>query len=304
MQLVAELERACARVYIFANSALDADLRAGFEAPGRRIAIIDSPGNVGVGLALNRLVERAEADQFSQIVLFDQDSRLVQDVIATLVVTWRALSAAGAKPAAVGPRMAAPRNEGNRYRVPRIFRKTMACSIANALSVWFLPTSGTLIDIAAFKAVGGFRSDYFIDGIDLEWCFRAWSAGYSCWLSTGSLILHKVGAGTVKLSPFGGQTPDQPDFRMATYVRNTIYGFHLRHIPVLWKLKQALYLPLQIAATWSARRFNPGYLRCLTCAALSGWRGSLGGPDSLPGIGDWQGGLPERRAPEHREGGL
>ncbi|MCV5902536.1 hypothetical protein OFN63_41200, partial [Escherichia coli] len=67
------------------------------------------------------------------------------------------------------------------------------------VAVEFLATSGSLVDIAAFDRIGPFRDDYFIDAVDLEWCFRAWSRSYSCWIARAVAMEHTVGAGVLKV---------------------------------------------------------------------------------------------------------
>ncbi len=113
------------------------------------------------------------------------------------------------------------------------------------MPVDFLPTSGTLFNLRVLRETGLFRADFFIDAIDLEWCFRAWARGGSCWLAGDVPMVHTVGSGAIPLG-FGLTMPNQRPFRMGTYLRNTVYGFRLAHIPLGWKLRQAAYLPLQI----------------------------------------------------------
>jgi rhamnosyltransferase len=146
--------------------------------------------------------------------------------------------------------------------------------------VYYLPTSGSLISIEAFREIGPFREDYFIDGIDLEWCFRAWSKGYSCWLSTDTTMEHTVGEGSV--GAFGFRTPRQKDFRLETYVRNTVYGLRLAHIPLSWKLRQSGYLAAQVVLLSIANRFRPSLLKRLGRGLVNGLRGRLGPPEGVP----------------------
>jgi rhamnosyltransferase len=146
--------------------------------------------------------------------------------------------------------------------------------------VQFLATSGSLIDLAAFDRVGPFRADFFIDGVELEWCFRAWSLGLGCYVARDVAIPHRVGGGVIRA--FGLAMPRQPLFRMATYLRNAVYAWRLPHLPLRWKLAQAAYLPLQAGLYWADSSFRPAVLLRLLGAARDGALGRLGPPEDLP----------------------
>jgi rhamnosyltransferase len=274
--LVAAIGPGVATIYLFVNALSDTALRAELEALPQ-VAIIDSPVNFGVGEALNLIVLQAALAGFGEVILFDQDSRPVPTVIASLVSVYRSLVAQGANPAVVAPRLVAP--SGAAFKAPRYFPHPGRRGGAQAQPVRFVPTSGSLVSIAAFRSVGTFRGDYFIDGIDLEWCFRAWRRGYSCWCANDVTMVHTVGEGVLEARALGVRTPRQRDFRFETYVRNTVYGFRLAHIPLSWKLRQAAYLLLQFAAAAVASRFRGSLLKRFARGFVNGLRGRLGPPD-------------------------
>ena len=142
--------------------------------------------------------------------------------------------------------------------------------------VQFLATSGSLIDLDALARVGPFRADFFIDGVELEWCFRAWSLGWGCYLARDVAIPHRVGGGVIR--GLGIAMPRQPLFRMATYLRNAVYAWRLPHVPLRWKLAQAAYLPLQAGLYWADSGWRPAVLLRLLGAARDGALGRLGPP--------------------------
>jgi rhamnosyltransferase len=111
-------------------------------------------------------------------------------------------------------------------------------------AVDFLPTSGTLVKVAAWRAVGPFRADYFVDGIDVEWCFRAWSRGQACVLAEQVAMSHRWGHAEEE----GGRLPQilrQSRLRSFYYLRNASHGLRLAHFPPGWKIKTALRLVAQ-----------------------------------------------------------
>ena len=129
----------------------------------------------------------------------------------------------------------------------------------------------------ALRETGLFRADFFIDGIDLEWCFRAWRRGHSCWLARDVRMEHTVGTGTVPLG-FGLSMPNQRPFRMGSYVRNAVYCFRLGHVPLGWKLRQTAYLPLQMIGY--ARHY--GFARLAVRPMLAGLRDGVFGRLGVP----------------------
>jgi rhamnosyltransferase len=54
-------------------------------------------------------------------------------------------------------------------------------------------TSGTFISVEAWRALGGFRRDLFVDYVDLEFCLRARAAGYRILRSLQPTIRHAIG---------------------------------------------------------------------------------------------------------------
>ncbi len=234
--------------------------------------------NHGIAAALNALAEAAIAAGFARLFLLDQDADTNVETARALGHALDRLADADPPPALVGPAPAPKPGHKAPVYPPRPGvppRETLR-------PVEFLATSGSLVDLSAYAWVGSFREDFFIDAVDLEWCFRAWARGRSCWMDSGTAIPHSVGRGTIRARFLPVAMPDQPLFRMAVYVRNTAYGWRLPHVPVRWKLKQAAYLPLQIGLYWSRHRFSPRVLARLLAALAQGLAGRLGRPADAP----------------------
>ncbi len=64
--------------------------------------------------------------------------------------------------------------------------------------------------------------------------------------------------------------PRQPLFRMATYLRNSVYAWRLPHLPLSWKLAQGFYLPAQAALYWADSGWRPATLARLAAAPGTG----------------------------------
>jgi hypothetical protein len=234
--------------------------------------------NQGIAAALNALAEAATAAGFRRLFLLDQDADATVETAQALGHAFDRAIGEDLPPALVGPSPA--RKPG--HKAPVYPLRSGVRPRENLRPVEFLATSGSLVDLAAFARVGPFREDFFIDAVDLEWCFRAWARGRSCWMDPGTAIPHSVGRGTIRMRFLPVTMPDQPLFRMAVYVRNSAYSWRLPHVPGRWKLKQAAYLPLQIALYWSRHRFSPRVLARLLAALAQGLGGRLGRPADAP----------------------
>lgn len=256
------------------GTAIQADLLAELTTrPG--LTLIHAPDNQGIGAALNALAGRAGELGAERLLIFDQDSLPNSGMATALDARMTALASAGGRPAAIGPRPVAPPAEaGAEYQPPRYPPMPGRRARPGTKPVRYLISSGTLLDLSAFDAVGPFRADYVIDAIDVEWCFRAWSRGWSIWLADDVTMEHRIGHGVIRLGPL--RFPRQSPSRMATYIRNQAHGLRLPHVPLGWKLRSLVYLPLQIAVV-SANGPHPATMFArLIGAARDGLAGRLG----------------------------
>ena len=274
-RVLARLPRGLAAAIAFDNGGLTADDRQRLAQGG--IAILsDGQKNVGIAQALNRIAQAARHAGARYLLLLDQDAEPPPGLAAALLAAMVRLRDAGIPVAVVGPVAASAPG----HKPPAYPPRPGVARLGSLAPVQFLATSGSLIDLDAFAVVGPFRADFFIDGVELEWCFRTWSAGYGCFLQHAIAIPHRVGGGTIRA--LGIEMPRQPLFRMATYLRNAVYAWRLPHVPLRWKLAQAAYLPLQAGLYWADSGFRPAVLRRLIAAVRDGALGRLGPPDDLP----------------------
>ena len=263
-----------AAVIAFDNGGLPAGTADQLARAG--VTLLSAGTNLGIAEALNRIAAAARAAGGGSLLLLDQDAEPPADLAAALLAARDRLREAGIPAAVVGPAPAPAPG----HKAPAYPPRPGAPARDGLAPVQFLATSGSLLDLDAFARVGPFRGDFFIDGVELEWCFRAWSLGYGCYRADAVAIPHRVGGGTIRA--FGITMPRQPLFRMATYLRNAIYAWRLPHVPPRWKLAQAAYLPLQAGLYWADSGFRPAVLLRLLAAARDGALGRLGPPRDLP----------------------
>jgi rhamnosyltransferase len=269
--LVVPLEADGLRLFIFVNGALEPEIEHRL-ANLANAAIIRSPENVGLGAGLNAVVEAAAAEGFSSILLFDQDSAPERGMGAALLTRFKEHVSDSTIPVAtIGPRLISPANEA--YLAPWYLHRSGDGVPDGAVD--FLPTSGSLVSIEAWTTVGAFRADYFIDGIDVEWCFRAWSCGYCCVLAENVTMAHRWGdtdtseerrPQILRLSPT----------RCYYYLRNAVHSMGLPHLPWRWRLRTTLRIVGQACLLLLDRRFDRQTRRLIQRAFHDGWHNRLG----------------------------
>ncbi len=133
------------------------------------------------------------------------------------------------------------------FKPPRIFRQKSVSPKGTSWPAEFIISSGSLLNLEIFDQVGPFREDFFIDAIDIEWCFRAWAWGYSCWIDSAISMPHRLGQGVIRVPLLDIRLTRQPPARIYSYVRNQMAILYLPHIPLRWKLRIFPYLMFQSA---------------------------------------------------------
>ncbi len=130
---------------------------------------------------MNQGVRWAKSNGYSWVILFDQDSRLTDDFVRQMLAAWE-LHPHRDGVASIHPRYYYPET-GIEMMVPR-----------DSEGGPILPmTSGTLMPVWIFDKIGWFASEYFIDFVDWEYCFRIRAASYLVADSPHAKLLHAPG---------------------------------------------------------------------------------------------------------------
>jgi rhamnosyltransferase len=141
--------------------------------------------NLGVAEALNLGVLAAVNDGAQYVVTMDQDSVPDGAMVAELHRALRDATEAGERVGLVAPRT---RDVFTADEVPSVPRAGGWTTIKLAI------TSGSLIPIAVIKSVGLFRSEFFIDSVDQEFCLRLGQAGFKIVSARSALLEHRLGS--------------------------------------------------------------------------------------------------------------
>jgi rhamnosyltransferase len=143
--------------------------------------LIQNRENLGLAEALNQGVRWAKNADYSWIMLLDQDSQLTDRFIELMFATWE-VHPQRELIGSIHPRYVDP----DTGIEPRIWRAHDGGPVVSL-------TSGALMPTWVFDKVGFFSSQYFIDYIDHEYCFRLRAAGYVIADSRRAVLLHSVG---------------------------------------------------------------------------------------------------------------
>ena len=236
----------CGVIIIDNSGAVDPGKWAVPGAAGWQAQIIMNGGNAGVATALNQGVAAAAALRADFLLLLDEDSRPEPAMVGELLGAWRSKCAAGIPVAALGPDFSDSSSQGGAIfvRCGSLTLEKSRCGCGESIiQSDYLMTSGSLIPMAAFAAVGPFRDGLFVDYVDMEWCFRAQARGFACFGVCAARMQHRFGEGVLPLIRFGKRRiPLRDPGRFYYICRNALILFRLRHCPLSWKMYEALRL--------------------------------------------------------------
>ena len=156
--------------------------------PPDNIRLLEMGWNTGLGTALNHGVSTAKAEGYRWAVLFDQDTEPLEDMVRYFS-NILSEHPTPEKIAIIGSRFQ-DRNRESYVRSNSPKASDNSCSWREKRRVI---TSGSLISMEAYGAIGPFREDLFIDSIDHEYCYRARMKGWCVLQTTQTLVSHSVG---------------------------------------------------------------------------------------------------------------
>ena len=109
-------------------------------------------------------------------------------------------------------------------------------------------TSGTLLYLDALASIGGMKESYFIDNIDLEWCFRAKSKGYELIGTDEAVLYHAIGERSSNPLVRAGIMAQHNPQRSYFSSRNRVHLYSVDYSPAGWKFETSADLFLK--TTW------------------------------------------------------
>lgn len=149
-----------------------------------KVKCIFNKENIGLAAGLNIGVMYALRNNFKWVVLFDQDSIVNENYINSLLNTYDAVDDSD-RVVVIAPRYQDLTTGKIQSFSKKAYKKYSSITTTN--------TSGSLIKVDIFNKIGLFRSDFFIDYIDKEFCLRCMINGYKIIESYNTMLLHNVG---------------------------------------------------------------------------------------------------------------
>lgn len=167
--------------------------------------------NRGIGDALNVGVDHAAKLGFQSVLLLDQDSVLTRDAASS------ACSATGDNIGIVALRQAL---HGERKR-PSVTGPILP---EGCVDVPVTMTSGSILNVRAYRECGHFAAKLFIDYVDHDYCLRLRRSGYRIVQCMRATLDHQLGdPKTVTLMGFSTSFVTHRPLRSYYIVRNGLY---------------------------------------------------------------------------------
>jgi rhamnosyltransferase len=173
-----------------------------------KVFYVANGGNLGVAAALNVGARWALGEGYEWLLTMDQDSTATPGMVDCM-------RACMAEPLAANAGLISPRQVqvGGKAREPR----------GRCVEVFTPMTSGSLVRLSAYSAVGPFMEELFIDQVDNEFCLRLHSAGLVVLEAGEATLLHRVGNVRRHRFPLPMYTTDHPPVRRYYMTRNRFY---------------------------------------------------------------------------------
>ncbi len=144
----------------------------------KKIFYIPNNENLGIAKALNIGAAYAIKSGYNFLLTMDQDSRATPTMVADLI-NCRAMR----DHATLG--ILSPFHSTIATPTPPIDRKHQ-----QVLTAW---TSGSLLNLKAYRRTGPFNESLFIDFVDHEYCLRLNLAGYKIFKVNKAVLHHEIG---------------------------------------------------------------------------------------------------------------
>lgn len=246
------------------------------------VEIIETGENLGVAAAQNRGIAWAKAMGFSHALFLDQDSIPESEMVRNLIAASICLDRDNGPLAAVGPRIVDARTEkdfpfinfGSLLVKRRICRQPSA---GKYMLTDFLISSGMLVSLSVFDRVGMMEEGFFIDNVDLEWCFRARSLGFALYGVCDAELKHSLGDQVIHF--WLGRSVNiyrHSSLRQYYMMRNRILLYRKSCSPVSWVVQDIFrfLFKLIILVLFLPQRL--GNMRLILNGIRDGLRGKMG----------------------------
>ncbi len=210
-----------------------------------KISILKQPENIGLGAAHNIGIAKAKKSGFSHVLLMDQDSVPLPDMVTNLLSAEHKKLKQKVSAFGVNYLNADNGSESFFIQFGKLKFNRLSCNqqdVDGCVKTDFLISSGSLISLEVIEAVGGMDEGLFIDHVDTEWFLRAKAKGYTAYGVCDAVMQHGLGEMTHKIAPLGlknvgreRNVPQHKPFRYYYIFRNSVLLYRRNYPSVWWK---------------------------------------------------------------------
>jgi rhamnosyltransferase len=206
----------------------------------QNLEVVRLPSNLGLGGGQNTGIRLARAAGASHILILDQDSQPMSNMVAILMGEIENLYLNGYKIAAVGP-VYEDKFTGTQSGFVTLgwfdYKKKIVLPDQDPVEADFIISSGSLIPIVALDEIGMIDDSLFIDHVDTEWCLRARSKGYKLFGIPRARMLHSLGDKRKRVWFLRWRNvPYHSPFRYYYMLRNGVLLQKRPYIPCKWRI--------------------------------------------------------------------
>lgn len=199
-----------------------------------KVIVLRNRINEGLAKAQNQGIECAKNKGAEHILLLDQDSELGTGMVSSLLCQLESLQSVGKNVGVICPVKESAFDGSVGLEITSLSYKIQAKQVESTTEVAYSIASGMLIPMSVIRKVGGMNENLFIDGLDLEWCFRATHNGYKIYVTPGARLYHRLGNGKKD------RILSHSKMREYYITRNDIYLSKQKHIPLGYRMRKKL----------------------------------------------------------------
>lgn len=207
-----------------------------------KLELVQMPANLGLGAAQNAGIQLARSAGATHVLILDQDSQPMPDMVDRLLAASNQLQSAGVPVAAVSPVYAdsatGPASGFVRLGWLDLIMQT-ALPGQDVVEADFVISSGSLIPVSVLDDIGPMDESLFIDHVDTEWCLRAQSKGYKLFGVPGARMVHTLGDRRTRIWFLRWRNvPYHSPFRYYYILRNSLLMQRRPYMPLKWRVAE------------------------------------------------------------------
>ena len=253
------------KLYVVDNSVMPNDELRALLSSYSHVHYHSLNGNKGIATALNWAAEQAIIDGFIVLLTMDDDTRTPDTMVAQMMDFWNSY------PTPIGIL------SGVHHTDPEALSTKPKKALHRTLL--YTLTSGNILNLLAYKEVGRFWDDLFIDHVDHEYGLRLNSKGYQVVELQYIQLEHRLGyrqeirVGGRVIKKYG----THPPIRLYYFARNGVYvarSYFKQHPLFTWMVIKELVKRSVKAVFLDANRKSR--IQMLLRGIQDGWKGRLG----------------------------